>query len=178
MCMFLKHVKTVRLSIWHPGEAAPSPFCLARAEDDDATQAALIPEILSSPDVLSELARKFEQGERIQANFVRTITRDLFGPAQPAADGIMPDRQTKESVSTRYLVSTCLATDTNNPACMLALEQGKAGGLRLLPLGAYAGLPFCLLLMLGPFDALWDLTLCSSDQVALLHLWTTMGILT
>lgn len=136
MCMFLKHVKTIKLSIWCQGEATPRLYCVARAEDDDTKQAALVPETLSNPDVLSILDSKLAHGELIQADFVRTITRERFLHALPRDHATMSaETDVVELQESRYLVSTRLGTDADNPACQLALEQGKAGGLRLLPLG-------------------------------------------
>jgi hypothetical protein len=140
MCMFLKYIKTIKLSIWHQGEDAPRLFSLVHAEDSDKAAAAKIPRLLSSPDVLDVIGESFKKGQLIESNYVKTVTH-----SKPGAEGGGGLTTTVDT----YLCCNRLGTNTGNEACKLALASTVAtddlgakarGKLRLLPLAGIAAL--------------------------------------
>jgi hypothetical protein len=137
MCMFLKYIKTIRLSIWHQDETAPRMFSNVEASDDDKEAALKIPKMLSSPDVLDKITAAHNAGDVIESDFVKQITTT------------MSNESGEVTTVERYLLCNRLGTDAGNPACTLALanavgtgDQGAKGKgkLRLLPLAGIAAL--------------------------------------
>eukprot|EP01046_Picozoa_sp_COSAG06_P050210 COSAG06_NODE_7899_length_2338_cov_1.818222_1_plen_277_part_00 len=120
MCLFLKHIKSIRLSVWEDGSDKPRQMCLVSAADSDEAEAQKIPHVLETPEVMDTIKANLASRTLIESNFVRDMS-------YTDGDGV--------TTVQRYLVCNRLGTDTGADACLTILQDPK---LRLLPLAGIA----------------------------------------